>query len=564
MKKRMSVVILLVFLLFLALTSSALAETYYVNAESGDNLNNGKSPEKAWKTCNKIGPQSRVGTFKPGDSILFASGQVFPKCSITFVSSGTEEEPIFVSSYGGGSKPELNGDTTLRNVWTAARESKYVTLQNLKFTKGIYGIYLGYARTKEPYGQISGQNYHIVDSEISHNIASGIRIFGGDKVSITNNDIHNNIELIGIVHAGIYIDSPLGQELVDITIDGNNIFDNDAPIGDTLYGDGIRLSNGGREPTYQKLRISNNRIYDNGREDQNKFGRGITGSYCGDVEIRGNEIFSNAATGIAASATSTGCEESIKIMIVDNIFFNHPTRHASCGPRYTGDLCGYYHNTFIQQAGQDRISYNIQTYSSSCPRPGSCQGTVDIQNNIFYSDFTEAKCSSESGTRSEFLSDNGLSQGKTVETFISDYNLFFTNNNPSCRDFSSKSEGCDFACWNEKGYDIHATYMVDPLFVEYNPLNSNFNAHNFRLQESSAAIDSGVVIPTVNDNFFGSYPDIGSVEYGDSGELEVVAKSAEEKALMEAIIIALKGDDVTFSRVAAIEKAVREYLEIAG
>lgn len=35
---------------------------------------------------------------------------------------------------------------------------------------------------------------------------------------------------------------------------------------------------------------------------------------------------------------------------------------------------------------------------------------------------------------------------------------------------------------------------------------------NFRLKPSSKAVDAGVVIPTVNDNFTGRAPDLGALE----------------------------------------------------
>jgi len=37
---------------------------------------------------------------------------------------------------------------------------------------------------------------------------------------------------------------------------------------------------------------------------------------------------------------------------------------------------------------------------------------------------------------------------------------------------------------------------------------------NFRLKGGSKAVDAGVVIPTVNDDFVGSAPDLGALEVG--------------------------------------------------
>ncbi|MGC8642600.1 MAG: hypothetical protein ACP5XB_22310, partial [Isosphaeraceae bacterium] len=39
---------------------------------------------------------------------------------------------------------------------------------------------------------------------------------------------------------------------------------------------------------------------------------------------------------------------------------------------------------------------------------------------------------------------------------------------------------------------------------------------NFRLRPTSKAVDAGVVLPTVNDDFKGRAPDLGALEVGKS------------------------------------------------
>lgn len=55
--------------------------------------------------------------------------------------------------------------------------------------------------------------------------------------------------------------------------------------------------------------------------------------------------------------------------------------------------------------------------------------------------------------------------------------------------------------------DIRYNFYVDPLFVD--PSNGSF-----MLQETSTAIDTGIAIPGVTDNYLGNAPDIGALEYG--------------------------------------------------
>ena len=55
--------------------------------------------------------------------------------------------------------------------------------------------------------------------------------------------------------------------------------------------------------------------------------------------------------------------------------------------------------------------------------------------------------------------------------------------------------------------DIRYNLYSDPLFID--PSNKDF-----RLQTSSPAIDAGIAITGITDNYFGEAPDIGALEYG--------------------------------------------------
>ena len=79
-------------------------QTYYVDAQNGDDTYSGLSPGKAWKTLRQV----NITTFKPGDSILFCSGQewegmLFPK------GSGEDGRPVVISRYGHGERPKIHG-----------------------------------------------------------------------------------------------------------------------------------------------------------------------------------------------------------------------------------------------------------------------------------------------------------------------------------------------------------------------------------------------------------------------------------------------------------------------
>ena len=93
------------FTIFLLVISVHLfGQTYYIDAQTGDDDNSGLSPIEAWKTLRQV----NLTTFKPGDSILFHAGQVwegmlFPR------GSGEEGRPVVISKYGSKGRPVIHG-----------------------------------------------------------------------------------------------------------------------------------------------------------------------------------------------------------------------------------------------------------------------------------------------------------------------------------------------------------------------------------------------------------------------------------------------------------------------
>ena len=66
---------------------------YYVDATSGNDNNEGTSPQTAWKTLDKI----NVSTFRPGEKILFKSGEIW-NGQLAFKGSGSAKNPIIVET----------------------------------------------------------------------------------------------------------------------------------------------------------------------------------------------------------------------------------------------------------------------------------------------------------------------------------------------------------------------------------------------------------------------------------------------------------------------------------
>ncbi len=95
---------------FAAPQSGVGAKTYYVSSTSGDDNNDGQSPEKSWKNLPKIFLKSTSkDSFQPGDSILLKRGDHWDG-QIRLQANGTAEKPITLGAYGQGTKPLIYGD----------------------------------------------------------------------------------------------------------------------------------------------------------------------------------------------------------------------------------------------------------------------------------------------------------------------------------------------------------------------------------------------------------------------------------------------------------------------
>lgn len=118
--------------------------TYYIDAADGNDANDGKSAEKAWKSFEKV-----------SDLRLTAGGKVLLKAGCTWNeqklmiknAKGTEENPVVIGKYGEGVNPVINGKgskwldnmdrSSLNKEDVAAvhiQNSEYITIENLEVT----------------------------------------------------------------------------------------------------------------------------------------------------------------------------------------------------------------------------------------------------------------------------------------------------------------------------------------------------------------------------------------------------------------------------------------------
>ena len=87
------------------------AENFYIDSINGNDSDDGKTQETAWKTLANV----NAYMFSPGDVIHLKCGSTFSS-GLNLQGSGTSDMPIIVNTYGTGNKPRISGELTLLNV----------------------------------------------------------------------------------------------------------------------------------------------------------------------------------------------------------------------------------------------------------------------------------------------------------------------------------------------------------------------------------------------------------------------------------------------------------------
>ena len=179
----------LYFLLIMGLTLSASNlifneadghNSYFIDSESGNDSLSGDSPEKAWKTLQRVSLQ----TFGAGDVIYLSGNSSFKGSLILSNLLGTEEKPIIVTSYGTDKVFINSGDS----VAILASNCQYLKLKNIHVSgagrlKGnkTNGIEMRQCQFSE-IDSVSANGY----------LYSGIRITGGNNIRITHSKAFDN------------------------------------------------------------------------------------------------------------------------------------------------------------------------------------------------------------------------------------------------------------------------------------------------------------------------------------------------------------------------------------
>lgn len=131
-------------------------DTYYLDAQGGNDSNDGKSESTAWKSLSKIGSMKLL----PGDKVLLKRGCTFNEVFLINESQGSKKQQILIGTYGNGDKPKIVAPGNSKHA-VQIRNCEYITIENLDIKN--------HGTNAELYDRI-GLNVHLDNYGVAHNI----------------------------------------------------------------------------------------------------------------------------------------------------------------------------------------------------------------------------------------------------------------------------------------------------------------------------------------------------------------------------------------------------------
>jgi hypothetical protein len=196
---------------------------------------------------------------------------------------------------------------------------------------------------------------------------------------------------------------------------------------------------------------------------------------------------------------------------IRNILYNSPDAGSI---KFSETPAGgvFFHNTWVS---------NFSPGPTDCARPGcgAVGQNILLRNNLFLRQRTTTAVFQMSTMTNYSSSDyNGFYSGPGVDPFEWNspaFSIFLGESMPERRRFASLADYSKAA-----GQDAHSV-MIDfdvfrnvPRYSPAAPITTLYEADqmDFRLKPGSAAVDHGIPIPNINDDYDGAAPDLGALE----------------------------------------------------
>ncbi|MXV15778.1 right-handed parallel beta-helix repeat-containing protein [Hufsiella ginkgonis] len=189
--------------------------TYYLDAASGNDQQDGRSPGTAWRSLPRAGGQ----VFLPGDSLLLRRGGKW-NGQLTLQGSGAAGAPVVVAGFGTGARPLLNGNGATGPV-VSLPETDHWEIRGLEITNPASGVgsrtgILVRAMTgTRKYFRFNDLFIHDITGDYSFETkgknTGGIGIIGGPQTRFEDIGIEN-CEISNVVRVGIFTNLTDGKQ----------------------------------------------------------------------------------------------------------------------------------------------------------------------------------------------------------------------------------------------------------------------------------------------------------------------------------------------------------------
>jgi len=457
------------------------AATYYVDGEHGDDANAGTSPERAWKTLEKVS----TATFQPGSRILFKAGAVYSGC-LHLACSGAPGSPNVIDRYGDGPKPRLEGQGSLVLIDNAQQWE----IGNLELCGGRTGVFV----QLKDYG--AARHIHLKNLDI-HDISggtrgdnSGIRCSNSGPTTYFDDLLIEGCTFRHVDRNGILITDWPGppsdeHRSVNVVIRGNRLND--------IGGDGIFiLACKGAVIEHNVLRCAHQRV---GRRPGERACAGIWPHRCEHTLIQFNEVSHTAVGGLTVWDSEAFDDDSSCTGSIFQYNYSHDNAGGfivNCGGR--GTIIRY------------NVSQNdaTATFTFESDRVSDCtvyNNTVFVREGLRV-ELVRNTTGSPDGIR--FLNNIFFINGKASYTFRGMKNVMFDHN-------------AFFGNHVDLPADAHAV-TGDPLLVKPGSGGEGLDSlGGYKLRDESPCRQAGTTIPDNGGrDFWGNAvpktapPDIGA------------------------------------------------------
>lgn len=521
--------------------------TYYVDAENGNDDNDGTSPETAWKTLAKA---SSIRQLKEGGSILLKAGCVWNGEQLTVKNAkGSEANPIVIGSYGEGAKPVINGngagwdaDTKEELAAVHIYNSQNIIIENLEITNWDSTVNGDYAQSSKllsglvvenrDAGELSNvviRNNKIHD--VNGKMAGGAEKAAGGLIVVVTGDGSNHSGKVESWYNGLTIE---GNEVYDVCHEAiymESVWASRTLVGGTSSDTGYQNAGNGEWIGSSDVVIENNYVHD-------VAGDGIVPINTTDALVQYNLIDNSADSNWDYSANPN--HAALWTWDSDNVVFRYNeacnSSEASKGTAVGNDSMAFDFDYGVQNCLYEyNYSHdNLGGFLMLCPGPGATVNNIARYNVSVNDGLYEGAPIIRLGTgkygsvgvqiynNTMYWEDNGgyalnLAQdsyweGSGIKDVTLFNNIFF---GPATGSMSTQagvsynnnlvysSDGSAQNIYRSASNDENAVYE-DPLFADVEDFSAGTwadgkttlgKADGFKLQKDSPAVDAGTDHP---------------------------------------------------------------------